>query len=224
MSSSGEAERDRLSWFNEAVSKMEQQDLKCGLHETRPTVALKEILAMVTDPSSQTQTFQDSATFEKLAHLKLSSSSDSNVCILCGQTAKNCCSKCIDIPDSLGVHYTTTFYCDSKCQKVHWKKHESDCLAARDRNIIYRAASTAQQLCFINLKAYFHWGNIESLEKKSAWEWHFHMKANCVGQWPFPKDLISDMFDQEAMLAHNQCNSSVAVMGSALHLMLKGAS
>lgn len=70
------------------------------------------------------------------------------------------------------------------------------------------------------------WGNIEKVDKRRAFEWHVHMQETRPEIFivPFPKSLISDSFDQEAILAHRGCNSAVEVLGPVLGRMLEGTS
>ena len=190
----------------------------------RPSMIVQVLQKTLAAFRSHPPTFYDAATIENMSRLKSRSSATNGLCHVCDKPTTKCCIQCKGAPDLREGEYKSTFYCSSICQHGDWTKHKSTCLAAFERKILYRAAYTAHQLFLFQLRGAYASGSVESLEKKSAAEWCLHMQRQSKGipEAPFPKELIPDSFDQEAILTRATCNEAVAFIGPLFETMLKG--
>lgn len=70
-------------------------------------------------------------------------------CANCKKPAKLACGGCRECPVLEG-EVATARYCNVDCQKADWTRHKPTCLRLKDRQLLYRVASTAQQLWYIS--------------------------------------------------------------------------
>ncbi len=141
------------------------------------------------------------------------------------------CAGCKGSPNAEGKPQKTA-YCDTFCQKSHWKVHKSACLASRQRKILFRAGDTAQKLFYMfrrelfdkSFRAVAHEGsdmilyddvyeNAEVLSYEETIE-------KCL--MPFPDDIFIEKQDKEATLAYNACTDVLLFLHKPLSYMLEG--
>jgi hypothetical protein len=134
------------------------------------------------------------------------------------------CGGCKGAPD--GFQGTVTiWYCSPQCQKDDWEKHKQACKTAKDRQILYRAADTAQKMLLIFSRATFQWG-IERIEKLDG-IWLIHQTS--PKQIPvksqlqeFPSKKFPKKEEQLAILTHQHCSVALAYLHDFLKILLKG--
>lgn len=70
-------------------------------------------------------------------------------CANCNKPATLACRGCKECP-TLEGEVGTVRYCGAACQKDDWPHHKATCIRLRDRQILYRVASTAQKLWYMS--------------------------------------------------------------------------
>lgn len=78
----------------------------------------------------------------------MSPETSTTVCASCQKPSKKFCSSCKDHPNSHGL-VGSVYYCSVDCQKTHWKTHKKDCNFRKDRLVLFRMASTLQEIFYI---------------------------------------------------------------------------
>jgi len=149
-------------------------------------------------------------------------------CSNCGGSPQHRCTGCAEGVDRHGNH-SPTFYCGKECQQEHWKAtHKSDCKAANDRKVLYRAGAILQPV-FEASRRFTWFDNI----LEADWDGEDEQRKLVVrfGKMitgrdfhKFQDDLLPDEQAKKALLVDGSGWEAVATMGNTVRLLLQGKS
>lgn len=155
-----------------------------------------------------------------------SAETSGKACASCRGAAKNRCAGCAEGVDQHGNH-SPTFYCGQKCQREHWRvAHKSECKAANDRKVLYRAGAILQpafeairRLTWYENIQRVEWGNHDGEKKLLV---HLEEILRAIDFHEFPEKLVPDGRAKKALLAVASEHLALGVMGRMLTNLLKG--
>jgi MYND finger len=134
------------------------------------------------------------------------------------------CASCADAPeyqpgDSVGV-----VYCGRDCQKEHWPSHKAHCKPMHQRKKLLRTAKilkvallTYREVVFdLDLTGIYLQNGVLYIRQKRR-----PITARAK-RGRFPSHLTSNREHKEAVLAHNQCTTAMALLGRLTRKLLAG--
>ena len=147
---------------------------------------------------------------------------DDRRCANCGKITTLSCPACAGAPSATERKSCFTWYCGTNCQEAHWAVHETDCKAARDRQVLGFAGIAMQQIVYVFLRQSFMWnpGRIE----KIGMDWLVHHRTY-TGESrlvPFPYDLFPDTHEQQALLTYSTCMVACSCMLETIRSLFRG--
>lgn len=151
----------------------------------------------------------------------------SRQCANCGKFAALHCFGCAEGLSSSFVPFKT-YYCSTTCQRTNFKAHKSRCRVANGRKQLVRGAELVQEVWYAFCEIAFDLPPTDI--KVENGKIHFSLpmdQGDSVdpNDWPlcpFPKDALSNIEDQRALLVWNSCDDCFALMHELLQKVLKG--
>lgn len=142
-----------------------------------------------------------------------------HTCAQCFKPATQTCKGCAqDIGDGTTLN---THYCNTACQKAHWKDHKVACNKLAIRKQLYRAGGIIQEVFYGYREAVFD-KLIDKVEREGS---NLHCYEGQYG-WrilvPFRADLFPNHRDKQAMLTYKACNDAFAFLQTMIKAFFKG--
>ncbi|KAJ7195880.1 hypothetical protein C8J57DRAFT_1421289 [Mycena rebaudengoi] len=119
---------------------------------------------------------------------------DGSKCANCGVPASLRCAGCMDAPD--------ISYCNTKCQKGHWRNHKARCSNLRKRRKLFRAATILKAALLTYREAFFDIPLAKIELRNGVLYLHRHPSKD-ISPRPFPPHLTTNVAHKEAALTHN---------------------
>ena len=141
-------------------------------------------------------------------------------CAICDKPSTFCCQGCTDVPGQDEPEQNAPWYCSDECAEAHSPAHEPQCdvhekVLRRAVQIVKKAWITFRENSFEARV------EIRGRDASNIPEIYEHWRDDFfVG--PIDFQTITDQKEREAILALNNCGTTVFIWGKVLYAFLEG--
>lgn len=143
-------------------------------------------------------------------------------CVQCNNPTTKICSRCSRAPDSSLGALLSIHFCSAACQAQGWPSHKNECKARQLRKVLTRAAETLLKAFLVYRENTFE-KSIDKVEEKDGALWYHEGTSRGKAIYkPWPKSLVKNEKDRQAILANGSCVDALAGMMYMVEALFTG--